>query len=197
MKGHRLQIVAAVGIVLFMGTQGGTPAKEAFSSVDVECSYPTPLFDPAAAATAAGTMIHIRVTLFNRSNNPIRLALFGTIRPELVDRGAQIVPFDGGMNKSRVARAHDYPVLGARGAITVELWAVIKLRGNVLSWTGNDGLMGYWPLDPPRAPYQFRVRYHQGQETVHNLLGGAETLTGIWVGDSVSATVELPYSRSN
>ncbi len=193
MMGHSKRgAVAAVFFALaVLGGGANMTAQSQSNGVIFTGVFPVPLVAGGALKTKAGTLIHVNLKI-NNGSSPLRFSIYRSTLPELLDAAGAVVPFDYGANRSRSPRESDYPLLGAEQSLIILLDATMTLQEGQLHWKGSDGILGFWKITRSAGPYRFRLRYRQTQQTVGPREGLSGTLSGIWVGESTTATVELP-----
>lgn len=185
--------VAAIFFVLsVLGSGVNMAAQSQSNSVIFAGVFPTPLVTGGALRMGAGAFIHVSLKITNGSGSTLRFYIYRSVLPELLDAVGEVVPFDYGANRSRSPHDSDYPLLDPGQSLTIPLDATLTLQEGQLHWKGSDGILGFWQITRSAGPYRFRLRYRQTQQTVGPLEGPSGTLSGIWVGESTTATVDLP-----
>lgn len=193
MMGHSKQGVAAAFffVLAVLGGSAIMTAQSQSNSVIFEGVFPTPLVAGGALKMETGAFIHVNLKI-NNGSSTFRFSIYRSVLPELLDAAGAVVTFDYGANRSRSPRESDYPLLGPGQSLMIPLDAIMTLQEGQIHWKGSDGILGFWQITRSAGPYRFRLRYRQMQQTVGPFEGLSGSLSGIWVGDSTTATVDLP-----
>jgi hypothetical protein len=186
--------VAAAVLIVAQGMHAGMAAETEINGVVFENVFPTPFLDPVALKSAGGVSVHLGLKVTNRTGGTLRFSTYLSVLPELLTRAGTVVPFDYGANRYPPARASDYPLLLPGQSLMIPLDGTMSYRGGQLNWKGSDGLIGFWKIKPPAAPYRFRLRYRQAERSMNDVEGGPGTINGIWTGEAATDTVGLPLS---
>ena len=148
--------------------------------------------DAAALPTDLGALVKADLKISNHTSGPLRFSLYHSVFPELVDKAGAVVPFDYGWNRSLMPLPSDYPLLPPGESLVIPLEGVMKFRSGQVNWQGNDGTMGHWKVTRVAAPYRFRLRYRQIEASVDLPESQPEVLGGLWTGEMVTESVDLP-----
>jgi hypothetical protein len=166
-------------------------AAEADVILTAEYGTP-PLLDPPVLSKNVPTEFRASLKIINRTGRAYRFARFRTVLPELIDAADAVVPFDHGANGSRDVTDADFPTVQPGESLPIPLRGTLTLKGNQLSWRGEDAILGFWTLGRANAPYRIRLHYRQKAATVGPIGPGLEMLDDVWTGEAATPSVPLP-----
>lgn len=169
-------------------------AEVEINGVAFQSVFPPPLPSGSALEAPGGASVRVDLKVTNHSGEPIRFSKYLSGFPELLTRVGSVVPFEYGANRYRAARDLDYPLLLQGQTLVIPLDGTMSYRGGQLNWKGIDGLLGFWRLTRSAAPYRFRLKYRQVEQSLSNIEGRPGTISGIWTGEAATSAVDLPLN---
>lgn len=170
---------AALAAGLAAIAEGACATRMSLDPVTFEGVFAAPLVQGVDLRGPKGARVSAGLRLTNTTPQTLRVSTLGAVTLELLDGQGRTVPFAGGANMGMAIRPGEGVAISAGQSLTLPLAGTLRLAGRELSWRGDDGVMGTWPVNPTADGYSLRLRYRP--------LNAAA-----WKGQGVSSPSPLP-----